>query len=219
MKCLDLSSKNKHVAKSSIPIGLGSNAILLAAGILLILLFFSSSVASQDNASPSISLNTTYNQISYASDTLDSRWFLRMEMQLPEERKAAAQRYKSAREEAEARVREAAPALLAPLAAPVLDPGGVPHYFGPYPNYANSPMPKGNITAITVTNGGTGYSANPVVAITDVYGTGTGATATATVVGGVITAISIDPGASGSGYTAPIITITDTTGHGSNSSC
>jgi FtsP/CotA-like multicopper oxidase with cupredoxin domain len=25
---------------------------------------------------------------------------------------------------------------------PVMDPGGIPHYFGPYPNYANSPLPE-----------------------------------------------------------------------------
>ena len=28
-----------------------------------------------------------------------------------------------------------------------MDPGGIPHYFGPYPNWANSPMPMGSISA------------------------------------------------------------------------
>jgi PKD repeat protein/FtsP/CotA-like multicopper oxidase with cupredoxin domain len=95
-------------------------------------------------------------------------------------------------------------------AAPAMDPGGVPHYFGPFANYANSPMPMGVIANITVDNGGTGYSATPVVTISDVYFTGSGATAAATVVGGVITNITVtNPG---TGYSAPVVVITDTTG-------
>ncbi len=91
---------------------------------------------------------------------------------------------------------------------PTMDPGGIPHYFGPFPNYANSPMPMGNISNITVTNGGTGYAA-PVVAITDAYFTGSGATATAAVSLGVITNITItNPGIN---YTAPVVIITDVT--------
>jgi FtsP/CotA-like multicopper oxidase with cupredoxin domain len=93
---------------------------------------------------------------------------------------------------------------------PAPDPGGVPHYFGPYGNWAYSPLPRGPIASITVDVGGSGYSATPVVTIDDVYGTGSGATATATVSGGVITAINV--GASGTNYTAPIVTITDSTG-------
>src|SRR3972149_3403886 len=98
-------------------------------------------------------------------------------------------------------------ALLARAAIPaVLDPGGIPHYFGPYANYANSPLPTGSITDVQVTSGGSGYTA-PVVAITDAYNVGTGATATATVVGGTITGIIItNPGV---GYAAPIVTVTD----------
>ncbi len=91
------------------------------------------------------------------------------------------------------------------------DPGGVPHYFGPYANWANSPMPKGPLFNITVDNGGTGYTA-PTVQIVDVYATGSGATATATVVGGVITQITVTSG--GAGYTAPQAVITDPTGTG-----
>lgn len=66
------------------------------------------------------------------------------------------------------------------------------------------------VVSITVTAGGTGYTA-PTVAITEVDG-GTGATATATVVGGVITAITVT--ASGSGYTTPVVAITDADGTG-----
>jgi len=102
-----------------------------------------------------------------------------------------------------------APGLAGGTAA--LEAAGVPHYFGPFANYANSPMPKGPIADITVDEGGEGYTA-PVVTITDVYSTGVGATATATVVGGVITAINITNG--GGGYTAPWVTIEDATGTG-----
>jgi len=64
----------------------------------------------------------------------------------------------------------------------------VPHFFGPYANYANSPLPKGAITEITVDAGGSGYTSPPTVVIDDVYGTGSGATATAIVAGGTVTA-------------------------------
>jgi FtsP/CotA-like multicopper oxidase with cupredoxin domain len=85
-----------------------------------------------------------------------------------------------------------------------------PKYFGPDANYANSPMPKGFIASITVDAGGTGYTGAPVVTIADAYGTGSGATATATVVGGVITAIAVDN--AGGGYSAPVVVITDASG-------
>ena len=95
------------------------------------------------------------------------------------------------------------------LGAPT--PGGTPDYFGPFPNWANSPLPAAPLAGIAVTSGGSGYTA-PIVTITDAYGTGTGATATATVVSGVITGIAV--ASFGSGYTAPIVTITDPTGTG-----
>lgn len=105
----------------------------------------------------------------------------------------------------------ASAANVAAMAMPMPGQVAVPHYFGPYPNYANSPMPQGPVAAITLEDGGTGYSA-PVVTIDDLYGTGSGATATATVTGGVITAIQLTSG--GSGYGAPLVTITDSTGDG-----
>ncbi len=91
------------------------------------------------------------------------------------------------------------------------DPGGVPHYFGPYANWANSPMPRGPVATVTVDAGGAGYTA-PTVQIVDVYETGSGATATAIVTGGVITGITVTAG--GTGYTAPRVVITDPTGAG-----
>ncbi len=87
------------------------------------------------------------------------------------------------------------------------DPGGVPHYFGPYPNWANSPLPRGVIASITLDAGGSGYTA-ATVNITDLYyGTNVfQATATATVAGGAVTGITlVTPG---SGYSAPVVTIT-----------
>jgi len=117
----------------------------------------------------------------------------------PAERKAAAERFKKIYYKT----------LEGGVVPQDLDPGGVPHYFGPYPNYANSPLPSGPVTGITVTDGGSGYI-SPTVTITDLYGTGTGATATATVAGGVITGITVTDG--GTGYTAPLVTIEDDTG-------
>jgi hypothetical protein len=70
---------------------------------------------------------------------------------------------------------------------------------------------SGTVYNASVTAGGTGYSANPVVNI--IGGAGSGATATAIVTGGVITSINItNPG---SGYTSvPTISIADATGTG-----
>lgn len=91
-----------------------------------------------------------------------------------------------------------------------LDPGGVPHYMGPYANYANSPMPKGNVTSLTLVSGGSGYSVNTTIDIVDVYETGSGAAATPIITGGVITGITLV--SNGTGYTAPHVIITDDTG-------
>jgi hypothetical protein len=69
---------------------------------------------------------------------------------------------------------------------------------------------SGGVVNVTVTSGGSGYTA-PVV--TFVSSSGINATATATVTGGVITAINIT--SNGSGYQqAPTVTITDSTGTG-----
>ncbi len=119
----------------------------------------------------------------------------------PAMRKAAAARFK--------KLRATVPTNRRTLAAPPMDPGGVPHYYGPFANYANSPLPTGPVASVTVTNGGEDYTA-PVVTINDAYNTGSGAAATAVVSGGVITAINVT--SHGSGYSAPVITIDDATG-------
>jgi len=79
--------------------------------------------------------------------------------------------------------------------APVLDP--------------NSDTGGGSVTAITVTNGGSGYTTAPTVTISSGGGGGTGATATAVLTNGAVTAITIT--SAGNGYTLdPTVTITGT---------
>lgn len=213
MKLCPMPSKNKTGAKSSIRTGLGFTAVF-AAGILFMMLFLSSSAAGQANPSPGTAFDAPYNQLFSDGVTLDSWQYVRMNMQLPVEGKAATQRSQTARGEADARARGAESGL-ATMVEQAFDPDGILYSSSPYnPNYAYGSTPRGAITRIIVTSGGSGYSANPLVAIVDLYGTGRGATATATVVRGVVTAISINPGASGSGYTAPIVVIIDATGRG-----
>ncbi len=92
----------------------------------------------------------------------------------------------------------------------VPDIPGMPHYFGPYPNYANSPMPTAPVASVALVSGGSGYT-TPTVSITDIYNTQTVlATAHVVVTGGVVTDIVLDT--AGAGYTAPIVTITDSIG-------
>jgi FtsP/CotA-like multicopper oxidase with cupredoxin domain len=100
----------------------------------------------------------------------------------------------------------------------------VPHYFGPYPNWANSPLTSpdavvtitgngtgatakatvganGAITAITVTNPGSGYNHASV----DITGSGSGAMAFANIVRrGSVVAVTVN--SPGTGYTAPTVT-------------
>jgi FtsP/CotA-like multicopper oxidase with cupredoxin domain len=111
----------------------------------------------------------------------------------------------------------------------------VPHYFGPYSNWANSPQvlanaivtiggvtsgggsgatatatvdPRtGGVTGYTITNPGTGYTSAPDVAVTSPgVPTATGATATAVISTGVVTSVTVNQ--SGFGYTTPSVAIT-----------
>ena len=118
----------------------------------------------------------------------------------------------------------------APISA--TDESKVPHYFGPYPNWANSPQvlsnalvaitggggmgaaatavvdPKtGGVTGYTVTDPGTGYTTAPTVNITSPgVTTATGAAATAVISPGVVTSISVAE--AGFGFTKPSVAIT-----------
>jgi len=120
------------------------------------------------------------------------------------------------------------------MAAPTspTDESKVPHYYGPWPNWANSPltMPdaqvvitgkgsgaeavatvgaNGSITAITITNPGSGYS-NPKI---DIIGPGSGVKVKAEVAK-TASVVAINVTAFGSGYTAPVVTISGGSGSG-----
>jgi FtsP/CotA-like multicopper oxidase with cupredoxin domain len=126
----------------------------------------------------------------------------------PAERKAAAKRAK------DLGLLPGVAALAIPAPGDIDGPGGIPHYFGPYGNWAYSPLPRGPVTAVTLTSGGTGYSSTPTVTISDVYGTGADVTFLATAVSGVVQPITIALGGVGADFSAPIVTITDPTGTG-----
>jgi FtsP/CotA-like multicopper oxidase with cupredoxin domain len=107
-----------------------------------------------------------------------------------------------------------------------IDESKVPHYFGPYPNWALSPLTlpdvtvtingdgtgaaaaatvggNGAVTGIDITDPGSGYTA----ATLSISGAGTGATANAVVtLSGVVTSVTVDT--PGVGYTEPIATVT-----------
>lgn len=190
---------------------MGLIGILTATGMLFAILALNSSDASPGNASDCNVVNVSDIQILNANGAPpDTELHFRSAKPTPSEREAAAERFKAIYKPAQA----SAAAQGAVAAPPVLNPGGVPHYFGPYANWAYSQMPMGAVTDITLTNGGSGYSANPTVTITDAYNTGSGATATATVdpTTGVITRITVGNG--GTGYTAPDVTIVDPAGTG-----
>ena len=129
------------------------------------------------------------------------------------------------------------PSAPSSLPTSAVDQTKVPHYFGPYSNWANSPLTlpdatvvitgdgtgatadatvgaNGAVTAIAITNTGSGYTAAAV----NITGAGTGATANAVVtLSGAVTGVTI--GAAGGGYTAPTVTFanggatTQATGH------
>jgi FtsP/CotA-like multicopper oxidase with cupredoxin domain len=110
----------------------------------------------------------------------------------------------------------------------------VPHYFGPFPNWANSPYTladakvtitgagtgatavasvgaNGAVTAITVTDPGNGYTENSTVVT--ITGAGTGATARPRLnQDGFVNAVAVT--AVGAGYTAPAVAITGGKGTG-----
>ncbi len=116
------------------------------------------------------------------------------------------------------------------------DESKVPHYFGPYPNWANSPLTlpavtvdvggdgtgakatatvgaNGAITGVTITNPGSGY-ATATFTFNSTAGSGASATPVITTSGAVAAPVSVDAG--GSGYLHPVVAFsggtTDATG-------
>jgi hypothetical protein len=130
------------------------------------------------------------------------------------DREAAAKRARAVRE---AQISQGGVNSLVTAVAPPA-PGGTPNYFGPEPNYAESPLPAGTVTSVTLTDEGSGYTSAPTVTITDlITGSGaSGASAVATVTAGVVTAVTLTSG--GSGYIEPVITITGGGGTGAAAS-
>ncbi|MDF1555610.1 MAG: hypothetical protein P1P84_21235 [Deferrisomatales bacterium] len=120
----------------------------------------------------------------------------------PAEQKAAAQRAK------DLGLQPAAVGIPIPGPGNVEEgPGGVPHYFGPYGNWAFSPLPRG-AAVVTVTDVGTGY-VDPVVTIDDAYGD-SGAQISCTFLPGALALgdLTVDP-ACPANFVAPVVTITD----------
>ncbi|MCX9012456.1 MAG: hypothetical protein OIN66_15225 [Candidatus Methanoperedens sp.] len=190
-------AKDERKVKRTIGAGIGFIGILLTAGILFTIFLLNSSVASDSSGasynSGAVTMSDSQKLNANASPDVQSvlitdnqrkaAELLKMAHELPAKRKAAAERLK-----ATLAASAIAPASVTP------GPGLTPDYFGIYPNYANSPLSIGNAT-VTFT------------------GVGTGAAATATVVNGVVTGITLTNG--GSGYTsAPTISITGGSGTG-----
>ena len=127
----------------------------------------------------------------------------------------------------------AAPAYAAGPAFSATDGSKVPHYFGPYPNWANSPQalsdaivaiaaagpgggaaavatvdPKtGGVSSIAVTDPGSGYVTPPTVTITSPGITPSAtATAHASISPGVVTRVEVAE--KGFGFTAPVVVVT-----------
>jgi FtsP/CotA-like multicopper oxidase with cupredoxin domain len=93
---------------------------------------------------------------------------------------------------------------------------GSPHYFGPYGNWAFSPLPRGPVGSVRVDARGTGYAAGEMFSVLDAYGTGSGATvavATVDAIGG-ITSFSVAN--AGSNYSAAFVDFGAYTGAGVN---
>ena len=212
MKVSSLSTTNRHKLKGISYFSLGFAGIFLFAVMVLTVLMSNNSAAVQGDAPASVVNVSDSQTLSANGASPGAELHFRTKRATPEERKAAAERFQEIYKSAQApeSTLAAAQGVYSALPSqPVLDPGGVPHYFGPFANWANSPMPKGAIISIAVTDGGSGYT-SPIVNVTDAYNNSgvTSADAAATVVSGVITGITVNTG--GSGYTAPVVTITGT---------
>ncbi|DAC72618.1 MAG TPA: hypothetical protein DSN98_04350 [Thermoplasmata archaeon] len=151
--------------------------------------------------------DTSSNTAQLSTEQVQALNHMKLVLSLPAKRKAAADQFWALYHSITTQKQHSSNPLPSPVNASI-----VPHFFGPYPNWANSPLPSGTVTNITIVSGGQGYTA-PIVTIGNLYnGNGIGATANATVTNGVITKITLVSG--GSGYNSPYISITDSTGTG-----
>ncbi len=131
----------------------------------------------------------------------------------PADRQAAASRAATARKAGLISAEQ-----MAEAAAPSMNPGGIPDYFGTTPNYANSPFPAslsvigdgsgalgtvvlsgGAVVAVNITNGGSGYT-DAATTVTAVGGGGSGAVLVPVIdpLTGAITSVNVVAG--GAGY-------------------
>ncbi len=84
-------------------------------------------------------------------------------------------------------------------------PGGVPHYFGPYGNFAFSPLPRGPITSVRVDDGGSGYAVGDTFPVLDAYGIGSGESVSVATVGARGAILTMTVAGTGTDYVAPVI--------------
>ncbi len=180
-------SKNERKIKRTTGVSIGFIGLLLTAGILFTILLLNSSVAAPSTAPDSSAVTTPDSQNLNANAAPDTQSVLitdketqkkaaerlKEKRDLPAKRNAAAERYKKAG----ISVAEGILALPAGM-----DPGGLPHYYGPYPNYANSPIPTITLTGTTPTTVGnplserayaTDNANNVFVVVSGVLSTGT----------------------------------------------
>ena len=183
MRFRNASAKDERKVNRTFYASIGFLGILLAAGVIFAVLMlnscFASTLTDVANISPrSISsgpVNLSENHTKSSIDAFGTTIQLRTQRVTITERKTAAERFRTLYKSAQ--VKAAAQGLTA--APPLFNPGGLPHYFGPYANWANSQMPKGAVTGITLVNGGSGYT-SPTVTVKDAYKGVTSASATAT---------------------------------------
>ncbi len=220
---VDIRPRAKYKLTRKVRFRTESIGLILAIGFLFAVLVLNSAADNPGMATAKNAFNTSISGVVNVSDAKilsangappGTELHFRSKKPTPAERTAAAERFRFIHESVQAK------AVASGLTAvpSIFDPGGIPHYFGPYANWANSPMPKGAITSITLVSGGSGY-VSPAVTIIDAYndtGVTQHATATATVnpTTRAITGITLVSG--GSGYTAPVVIISGPPGTGAD---
>ena len=195
MKTREISIKKRRIARKTMDSGIGIIGLVLTAGIIFTILLMNSSDASATPAPDSTAKTVDANAAANAQ--INSIMGAMTPKQRNALRKVTAERLKEA---------VGVQAIIQPQLQTGNDGFLIPDYFGPYPNYANSPLPTFTINGVTVQSAGTGYSQNTTVTI--MGGDGSGASATPVLdSNGNITSITLSP-TSVPGYTyVPTVTI------------